>query len=206
MNAWYTSLLLILAACAAWGLVHSWLASRQAKRLARRLLGPLVDRSYRLVYNGFAILTFLPVMALAALLPDRPLYSIPPPWVFLTLAGQGLAVLALLIGLLQTGLADFIGLRQLFDSAPEQPTPLVVKGLYRYVRHPLYTAGLVFIWLSPRMTVNLLALYACLSLYLVIGAYFEERKLVYEYGQAYRSYQQATPMLIPRLSSRNFKV
>jgi len=76
---------------------------------------------------------------------------------------------------------------------------LVVRGLYRWVRHPLYTAGLVFLWFTPIMAVNLLALYVGFSLYLVIGAYFEERKLLREFGADYAEYQQRTPMLIPRL-------
>lgn len=203
---WILSSSLILLAGAIWGLIHSWMASLQAKRMARRLFGPAADRVYRLFYNTFAAISLLPLLALAALLPDHLIYAIPAPWVFLTLALQGLAALALLIGLLQTGLGDFIGLRQLFDPKLEKPQPLVVSGLYRCVRHPLYTAGLAFIWLTPQMTINLLALYACFSLYLVIGAYFEERKLLAEHGEAYRKYQHSTPMLIPRLPCGNFKV
>jgi len=65
------------------------------------------------------------------------------------------------------------------------------------VRHPLYTAGLIFIWLLTEMTVNRLALNIGLSLYLVIGALYEERKLVLEFGQAYQEYRERTPMLIP---------
>jgi protein-S-isoprenylcysteine O-methyltransferase Ste14 len=73
----------------------------------------------------------------------------------------------------------------------------VKEGLYRWVRHPLYTAGLVFIWLSPVMSANLLVFFAGLSAYLVIGAFFEERKLIHAYGDAYRRIQQTTPMFIP---------
>jgi methanethiol S-methyltransferase len=48
-----------------------------------------------------------------------------------------------------------------------------------------------------------------LTAYLFIGAYFEERKLVREFGEAYRGYQQRTPMFFPRLIRQrtgNFKV
>jgi protein-S-isoprenylcysteine O-methyltransferase Ste14 len=41
-----------------------------------------------------------------------------------------------------------------------------------------------------------------LTIYLVVGAYYEERKLVREFGEAYTSYQQKTPMLIPGLIRR----
>jgi len=191
---------IILAAVGIYGLVHSWLASLQTKRQARRLLGASpVDRFYRLAYNVFAILSLLPILALALLLPDHTLYIIPFPWFLLTLAIQGLAVAALIVGLLQTGPLDFIGLSQPFEPTHDREKTLVTGGLYRWVRHPLYTAGFVFIWFSPVMTTNLLVFYLGLSFYLVIGAHFEERKLLREYGESYQRYCQNTPMFIPRM-------
>jgi protein-S-isoprenylcysteine O-methyltransferase Ste14 len=52
------------------------------------------------------------------------------------------------------------------------------------------------------MTLNRLILWSIFSLYLVIGAYFEEQKLLREFGQEYAEYQAKTPMLIPRLFGR----
>jgi protein-S-isoprenylcysteine O-methyltransferase Ste14 len=71
--------------------------------------------------------------------------------------------------------------------------------LYRWVRHPLYTAGLLFIWLTPIMTLNTLVVFIAATVYILVGAFFEERKLEREFGQAYREYKAATPMLIPGL-------
>lgn len=190
---------LVFLAVLLYGLVHSLLASLGVKDLVRRWLGAFSERVYRLVYNIFAGLTLLPVLALPAILPDRDIYTIPFPWALLTLAIQGLAALALVAGLLQTGVWSFLGLRQLISPVEGEPSELVVSGLYRWVRHPLYAAGLVFIWLTPRMTYNSLALILGLSVYLVIGALFEERKLVREYGGAYERYRRNTPMLIPGL-------
>jgi protein-S-isoprenylcysteine O-methyltransferase Ste14 len=76
---------------------------------------------------------------------------------------------------------------------------LVTTGLYRHVRHPLYTAGLAFLWLSPVMTTTLMALYAGLSVYLYVGSLFEERRLQAEFGPAYAEYQKRVPRLFPRL-------
>ncbi len=205
MGAPLLSSILILLTCAVWGLVHSWLASLQAKELACKLLGDsLMERIYRLAYNIFGVISFLPVVALPALLPDRLLYRIPLPWVLLTFALQGLAILVVFIGILQTGPLDFAGLRQLFRLPDDRPSGLVIHGLYRYIRHPLYSAGIVFLWLSPQMSVNLVALFCGLSAYLVIGAKFEERKLVHQYGQAYPDYRSRTPMLIPGISIPGF--
>ncbi|NOH03709.1 MAG: isoprenylcysteine carboxylmethyltransferase family protein [Chloroflexi bacterium] len=76
----------------------------------------------------------------------------------------------------------------------------MTRGLYRLVRHPLYTFSLVFIWLTPVMSQNSLALYTGATLYLLIGAYFEERKLLRDFGEAYAEYKRKTPMLIPGLT------
>ena len=113
------------------------------------------------------------------------------------LAGQGFGLILLIVGVLQTDTLSFIGLSQLF--AEEKPSALVTKGLYRLVRHPLYTAGLMILWLSPQVTVNSFTLYLGATVYILVGAYFEERKLLREFGQAYEDYKSKTPMLIPGL-------
>jgi protein-S-isoprenylcysteine O-methyltransferase Ste14 len=189
--------ILIFLAVLLYSLLHSLLASLRAKALARHWFGPAVDRLYRLGYNLLAALSLLPLLALPALLPDHRLYVIPYPWILLTATFQGLAILGLIIGLLQTGPWSFFGLQQLYRPEKVTTQKLVIHGLYRWVRHPLYTTGLMLIWLIPVMTINLLALIVSLSLYLIVGAHVEERKLILEFGQTYREYQKRTPMLIP---------
>lgn len=124
---------------------------------------------------------------------------IPTPWLWLTLALQAGALLALIAGLRQTGISKFLGFTQLVGNQSDSQPAMIDDGLYRWVRHPLYSAGLVFIWLLPVMTYNILILNIGLSAYLVIGALFEERKLVREFGQSYIDYRQKTPMLVPGL-------
>jgi protein-S-isoprenylcysteine O-methyltransferase Ste14 len=188
---------IIMFSILVYGFIHSLLATLAAKARARQWFGPGADRWYRLFYNIFGVLTFLPILGLTAALPSERLYVIPTPWSFITLAGQMLALLALGIGLLQTGIWSFLGFEQVLNPSHNEPELMVTRGLYRWVRHPLYTAGLAFIWLTPIMTGNLLALNIGLTLYLVIGAIYEERKLVREFGETYIDYQQRTPMIIP---------
>jgi len=190
---------IILIVVLAYGLLHSFLASLHLKARVRRWFGPRSDRWFRLLYNFLASLTLLPILFLPVLLPDRALYRIPFPWYLLTGIVQILSLFVLLLGLKQTGIRSFLGLRPLPAPNAAPPAALVTGGLYRYVRHPLYTAGLVFIWLFPVMTCNLLAINIGLTLYILIGAYFEERKLLREFGAAYAEYKQNTPMLIPGL-------
>jgi protein-S-isoprenylcysteine O-methyltransferase Ste14 len=200
MNA---SSLLLIFGIIVWGVVHSLLASTATKTRVRSWFGLNSDRWYRLAYNMFSVLTFLPLLGLLAVDPGATLYVIPTPWSYLALAGQLLAVAALGIGLLQTGVWSFLGFEQLLVDSPEGKSRMVTRGLYRWVRHPLYTAGLVFIWLTPVMTVNLLLLNVGLTIYLVVGTIYEERKLVREFGDAYVEYQQEVPMLIPGFRGRS---
>jgi protein-S-isoprenylcysteine O-methyltransferase Ste14 len=188
---------LILLAAIIYGLLHSLLASLKTKACARQWLGSHTDRWFRLGYNIIAAVTLLPILFLPILLPDKEIYTIHFPWIILSLAIQLLAATILLIGLKQTGISTFIGLRQAFLPEDTTPPRLVTDGLYRYVRHPLYTAGLVILWLLPRLTWNLLALNIGLTAYIAAGAHFEERKLLAEFGDAYAKYQDRTPMLLP---------
>jgi len=181
-----------------WGIIHSLFASLKFKAFARRLLGPGVDQVYRLSYNLFAILSLVPVLALAVLLADKSLYSVPLPWLAIMITGELLAGLMLVVGFLQSHPFEFLGISQL-GSPIKAPGGLTTGGLYHYLRHPLYTAGLALIWLFPRMTVNLLVVNIALTAYLIIGANLEERKLRKEFGQEYDDYMEVTPMFVPFL-------
>lgn len=196
-------MLYLILAIALWGLVHSALASLGFKDSLLRTLGERFMRSYRLLYNLFAVISFAPILYLMFTLPDQELYQVPAPWSYLMLAGQGLAVVFLLLAVLQTDLLSFAGLRQLIEE--EKTGKLVTHGLYRFVRHPLYTFSLLFLWLSPRMSVNTFIVYLALSAYVLVGAFFEERKLLREFGKEYANYRAVTPMLIPGLKFRGNK-
>lgn len=189
------SILYILLSLLLWGMIHSILASNAFKQWLTRLVEQRLMRAYRLSYNAFSLISFLPILYLVAVLPDAPLYSVPAPISYAMFLGQGLAALLLLVGVLQTDTLAFVGLRQLIQE--ERPAKFVTNGLYRLVRHPLYTAGLLFLWLSPQVTVNSFTLYVGATVYILIGAYFEERKLAREFGTAYTEYRSKTPMLIP---------
>jgi protein-S-isoprenylcysteine O-methyltransferase Ste14 len=191
----------IVLATVAYGALHSALASLPAKQAARRLFGPSADRIYRLSYNVVGAITLLPLLAFTAWQPGLPLYTVSPPLLYLFLAGQAAALVIIGLGLLQTGPAHFIGFRQLMTTS-EEPPRLTTGGLYRFVRHPLYSAGFVFLWLTPVMTSTLMALYAGLSLYLYIGSLFEERRLLREFGAPYKAYQRQVPRLVPRRPGR----
>jgi methanethiol S-methyltransferase len=182
---------------ALWGVIHSLLASLGFKKFLGRALGDGFMKFYRLLYNVFAVISITPVLYLMVSLPDKILYQVPMPWKYLMLAGQGISALFLFVAVLRTDILLFAGLRQLIEE--NKAGGLVTTGLYRFVRHPLYTFSLLILWFSPSMTVNALIVYMALTLYVLIGIIFEERKLLREFGRKYADYKSTTPMLIPGL-------
>ena len=187
--------LLLAAAVGVWAAIHSWLASINMKGLAARMLGAAATRSYRLAYNVFSVLSFVPIALLMRATPDRLLYTIQFPWAALMLAAQAIAAILMLATLLQTDTLHFAGISQLLGR--KSGGGLVTTGFYRIVRHPLYLFGLLILWLTPFMSVNQLTVYSVLTIYLFVGGMLEERRLVKEYGAAYDEYRARTPMIIP---------
>jgi protein-S-isoprenylcysteine O-methyltransferase Ste14 len=193
----WLSPLIITILFVAYAAVHSLLASLTVKGWARRVFGPGTDRWYRLIYNVFAVVTLLPIFRMIALLPAATLYVVPSPWRWLMTGGQILALIGLLASLAQTGPLHFLGLAQLLAARPAKGSVLRVRGLYGWVRHPLYTFSMLFFWLTPSMTTNLLTTFILFSLYFYIGSIFEERRLLAEFADAYQDYHRRVPRFIP---------
>ncbi len=189
------SVLAIILALALWGVVHSWLASLEAKAAFRRRFDQQASSAYRFLYNVFSVVTFVPILLLVGVLPDRILYLVRPPAEYVMLLGQLMAAIGLLAAIRQTDALGLLGLKQLMGR--QESSALVTGGLYRYMRHPMYFFALLIIWLTPVMTVNVLAACIGLTVYVLAGAHFEERKLSRVFGRAYDEYKSRTPMIVP---------
>src|SRR5689334_15585404 len=191
-------MLWLILAITLWGIFHSLLASTGIKDLFRRAFGNGFTKFFRLFYNLYAVISILPVLYLMLTLPDRNLYQASAPYDYMMRVGQGLSVFFLFVAVFQTDILSFAGLRQLTEG--EKTGKLVTSGLYGYVRHPLYTFSLAILWFSPTVSVNSFVVYLALTIYVLIGIVFEERKLLREFGQEYAEYRAVTPMLIPGLN------
>lgn len=197
---WWILLTLLL-----YGVIHSVLAAHRTKDWVKAWWGERhYNRYYRLFFSVQAAVLFVPVLLLVGFLPDAIIYRIPAPWVYLTIALQILALFGILHSIMLTGMLRFTGIQQAVDPEQAQkPIKLVNKSLYRWVRHPIYTCIFLFIWLVPVMTWNVLALNIGISIYNILGALLEERKLLSEFGQPYVEYSQRTSFLIPGFKIRN---
>jgi protein-S-isoprenylcysteine O-methyltransferase Ste14 len=87
---------------------------------------------------------------------------------------------------------------------PTVPTEhLVVSGLYRYVRNPMYVGvalalgGEALLFWSEGVAIELVIV--ALSVHLFV-CFYEEPKLTRTFGEEYRLYQRSVRRWIPRLS------
>jgi protein-S-isoprenylcysteine O-methyltransferase Ste14 len=83
----------------------------------------------------------------------------------------------------------------------EKTTVLVTSGIYRYIRHPLYSSLLFLAWgiffKAPGWPGALLALAASLFLYATARA--DEAECIRYFGEPYREFMKHTRMFVPFL-------
>jgi len=178
------------------GVVHSVLASTSAKRI----LHPLFGRYYRLSYNLFSALHIgLILLAGREWLGDNSAHLNLASQLDITIvACRWVGIGIILAALTQYDLGLFGGLTQLRrgSNSSNDEESLHVTGLHRYVRHPLYLGAYCYLWGGAADEFGLqTALWG--SLYLFVGTWFEERKLISMYGRYYVEYREKVPAILP---------
>ncbi len=175
--------------------IHSALATDYIKKRAERLLGDNF-RFYRLLYTILSFFTMAPVFLTWATYSNSTqlVYSVLQ-WLFpfvilIRLLAMGLLVYAVL----QTDVLDFTGIRQIQGRNKNE---LITKGAYGIVRHPLYSGSIILLFTKMQMTQLDLIAIVLISIYFIIGAYIEERRLLEVFGEEYRNYQKQVSMFIP---------
>lgn len=113
---------------------------------------------------------------------------------------SALAVLGFIWGVRSLSGFDSFGLIALkvhLRGRPLRPPDFVLRGPYRWVRHPLYFFVTLLIWSNPDVTADRLLFNILWTLWIVIGSFLEERDLLAAFGERYSRYQKTVPMLIP---------
>jgi hypothetical protein len=204
----------VVAATAAFAVLHSALASRAAKRRAAGLFGERNRNGlYRLFYIGQSVAAFAALAAYVRRQPGRELYHARGPLAVLLRAGQAAALAHAALAVRQVGLNRMLGLESFgawlregdVPPEPEAQGPAAAEdgsmnatGPFAWSRHPLNFAPVPVLWLNPRMTTNLLAFNVAATAYFVVGSLHEEARLRAAYGDAYRRYQESdVPFYLP---------
>lgn len=95
---------------------------------------------------------------------------------------------------------DLFGLRQVvlcFRGQPYAPPVFRMRGLYRFIRHPLLAGFIIAFWSAPTMTTGHLLFSVATTAYIFIGVTLEERDLLNVLGEDYKQYRARTPMFLP---------
>jgi len=175
---------------ALFGLQHTVMARRSFKQALLAYIPAPVERSSFVLASGL-------VMGLAVWcwqpLPGT-VWSVDNSVVKLILwtlyaAGWGYLVLSTFV----TNHFELFGLRQAylyFRGIPYTPVSFVRKWMYTYSRHPMMLGILIGMWSIPEMSVSHFILSTLLSLYIIVGVYFEEKDLVRNFGDTYREYKK----------------
>jgi len=86
-----------------------------------------------------------------------------------------------------------------------QDHELVMEGPYRWIRHPLYTVGFLFLTGATLITASWYIGLFFFALFLFIRFMVipcEEEQLLNKFGEAYQSYQNSTGCLMPRFDDQ----
>ena len=191
--------IILLIATSAWCFLHSAMISVTVTQLLEKHAGRHY-RFYRLFFNGVALLTLIPVIVYQRSIVTETFFNWDGYLRIVQFSMIGLGILLFLLGAKKYDAKRFIGLAQLKDDRLRQGLSadgkLDSQGIHGLVRHPWYTGLLLVLWARP-LDMSTLFINLVFSLYLIIGSHLEERKLVMEFGDDYRTYQKNVSMLLP---------
>jgi methanethiol S-methyltransferase len=201
-------MLIIAVSMLGFAVLHSITADKHVKRWFAKTFGERTyEGFYRLFYNIVSVMSLAPIFLYMWQIA-KVIYTVPtwlaPIFTIIQLIGS----IGLIISIIQIDWARFAGIKQLFAyltgaELPLADEPLQFKGLYAWVRHPLYFFSLLALWFSPSMTDSALLFNLAATAYFVIGSRIEEGRMLEIYGEVYDNYRQRVPWLIPFLPMKN---
>jgi methanethiol S-methyltransferase len=181
-------------------ITHSILAADAIKlKLAAKF--PFLHRYYRLLYNLISLILFAIAFLYQRNIQPQVLFELNPYLSYSCMALMLFAMALMALTFKQYSKNEFIGISQLQSGSfnPAIGSTLNIQGLNKYVRHPLYTATFIFLlaYLGYKPYAASLVFVVISSLYLILGTYLEEQKLLKQFGEAYKQYQSNVPMFFP---------
>ena len=181
--------------------VHSALISTTAANFLKRVLGTHYS-FYRLFFNVFSLVTLVPLVMYSRSLChlDPMIFEWSGNWKILQFSIIILAGVLIISGARHYSISQFLGFKQIRSHpsriAMTDTGDIDTTGVLGITRHPWYVAVFLLLWASD-LNIGTIVINLVLSAYLVIGTLLEERKLVLEFGEEYRDYQERVSMFVP---------
>lgn len=161
---------------------HSIMARTGAKRWIMRITPPDMERS---IYVWIASLLFIAVCLLWQTLPGM-LWQTRGPGLMLYVV-QLFGVALTISGARIVGIWELAGVKQPDLS---KPIEFRAEGPFGVVRHPIYLGWVLMVFATPAMTMTRLLFAVVSTAYLVAAIPWEERLLIENFGDKYRTYQR----------------
>jgi len=187
---------------AIFGYTHSLLASLKIKIWFRKTFGDLIA-FYRLFYNLVGLLSVYLIYELSPK-PHIIIYDLPKPFDLIILIPQLLSLAGVFWAFQYICFKEFLGLDQIkrffekrYTTELDEEFTLRIEGPYRYSRHPVYFFSITFLLFRPIMDLFYLTFFICIVAYFYIGSYYEEKKLVRQFGEIYENYKKEVPAIFP---------
>jgi protein-S-isoprenylcysteine O-methyltransferase Ste14 len=187
--------LLIVSGVLIFGLQHSGIS---ALRVKNRIINRWGKEGYAKLFKATSIVGII-VPFIAMNYWDWFYFITEPSLIQPLLFASGVTLI--IIGLVVTMMASrVISVSTVADMRTDRQAALVTDGIYSRTRHPLYLATiLLLLGLAALYPFNRVIVFSIsLSVYVLIGAFLEERKLVAHYGQAYLEYRKQAGFMLPR--------
>jgi protein-S-isoprenylcysteine O-methyltransferase Ste14 len=180
-----------------WGLQHSVMARRSFKERWTRLVPAHVERATYGLASGVTLmvvmLAWTPVEGIVWAVDSGLLRAA----IIILQVG---AWLLLLLASFEIDHYETFGLKQplyAMQGRAPQEIDFQAKRIYRFVRHPIQTGIFVGLWAAPTMSASRFMFASLMTIYILVGLYFEERDLVRQFGDRYRLYRKQVPRLLP---------
>jgi len=196
------SVFIICVAIFVWGALHSILATDKSKLLLGNI-SKTMSRFYRIFYNIFSIVSLFPIVYLVIWLADKPIYTITYPWILVSFLIQVAAAGLMIIGIRQSGLLIFLGIEFKSNMDLNSKEQMITDGLYRIVRHPLYSLGLLNIMAKSSYDDEQIDINNRVNhIYCNWCSFRGKTTRKKNFGNDYGIYKLHTPMFIPSLALR----
>lgn len=179
------------------GIQHTVMARKSFKDRWTNILARPIERSTYVLFSSLALIVLMwfwqPLNATV--------WQVESNWASLLL--QWGFWLGWLVTFLSTWMIDhfnLFGLRQVWNYMKDQkhnPPSFMEPGFYKFVRHPLMLGFFIAFWSTPHMTTGHMLFAAGMSVYIIVGVYFEEKAMIRRFGQDYEEYSERVPKFFP---------